>query len=430
MSIQKKITQNVLFRVIGYTGSTGILRLGVGLVAQKVIAVFLGASGLAILANLRNLIEILTSFSSVGAQNGIIAETASSQNKQAFRLLINTTITMFLGASILLAILLLWQHEWIAMQLYIDATYGVIIQALAFTIPFMGLTLLMEAVLSGKKAFKTVSNLQLLSAISSAFLMIMLLYYYGIKGALCALLLRTVFTFIIYFIYFKLTDYGEYFFSGFRLDFSKIKFLLPYIFMAFVSVGFVHAINIGLRSFITSKIDLQSAGLWTAMNAISSNYFVFITAIFSLYVLPRFSEKTISFNLFDESKKILKTLVPIITLGLLGVYVFREFITKLLFSTDFTAITSLFKWQLVADWFRVIFLVFGYYLVAKKELMKYFIVELFSFSMLIGLSYCWIDSFGIEGVVMASAVRYVGCLILVVFLLRKKLTRTYGSRMD
>ena len=108
---------------------------------------------------------------------------------------------------------------------------------------------------------------------------------------------------------------------------------------------------------------------------------------------------------------------------MITVYLFRSSITKLLYSVDFISITTLFKWQLTADWFRVVFLVFGYYLVAKKRLIDYVIVELFSFSVLIALSLHWIDAFGIEGLVMANAVRFLGCLVLVVFLLRKKLIR-------
>ncbi|MGB1080497.1 MAG: hypothetical protein ACPGYI_03995, partial [Flavobacteriaceae bacterium] len=192
MKVLQRLKNNMLFRIIGYTGTTGVLRLAVGLVSQKVIAVFLGASGLAVLANLRNLIAVIGSFSSVGAQNGIISQTAASESKSAMRALLNTAITLFFGASILIAVFVFWQHEWLATQLQVDVKFGALIQAAAFTIPFMGLMLLMEAVLSGKKAFKAVSNVQLLIAATTALLMITLLYFYGLLGALIALLCRPV----------------------------------------------------------------------------------------------------------------------------------------------------------------------------------------------------------------------------------------------
>jgi PST family polysaccharide transporter len=427
MRALQKIKNNLLFRIISYTGIAGILRLLVGLVSQKVIAVFLGASGLAILANFRNLIELSGAFSSFGAQNGIISQTASSESKSAMRTLLNTTITLFIGASILIGVLVFWQHEWLATQLRIDLTYGALIQASAFTIPFMGLMLLMEAVLNGKKAFKSVSNVQLFIAVATAILMITLLYFYGLLGALIALLCRPVMGFAIYFYHLKNAKLTMSSFGGFRLDISRLKDLLPYIFMSLLAVGLVHLVEIYLRGLISSKIDLRSAGLWTAMNAISSNYFIFISAVFSIYVLPRFSEKIPAFHLLHETKSILKTLLPLVTLGLTAIYLLRIPIIKLLYSVDFISITSLFKWQLTADWIRVVFLVFAYFLVAKKRLIDYVIVELFSFSLLIVLSLCWIDTFGIEGVVMANTARYLGCLILVVFLLRKKLIIRRGG---
>jgi len=421
MNFFQKLKNNVLFRVIGYTGIAGVLRLLFGLVSQKVIAVFLGASGLAVLANFRNMIEVLGAFSSVGAQNGIISKTAASKNKIDLRSLLNTAITLFFGASIIIGIFVFWQHEWIAMQLYIDPKYGLLVQSVAFTVPFLGLSLLMEAVLSGKKAFKAVSNVQLFTTAATAILMITLLYFFGLVGALLALFCRPVIGFILFVTQLKKSSFPISFFNGFRLDISKSKALLPYIFMSLLAVGLVHAVEIYLRGLIATKIDLQSAGLWTAMNTISANYFVFISTVFSLYVLPRYAENSISFHLLAETKSILKTLLPIVSLGFFAIYFFRTPLTSLLYSADFISITSLFKWQLTADWFRVIFLVFGYYMVAKKRLIDYIIVELFSFSVLIAFSLYWIDSYGIEGVMMANAARYLGCLVLVVFLLRKKL---------
>ena len=302
MKALQRLKNNILVNVIGYTGTAGMLRLAVGLVSQKVIAIFLGASGLAVLANLRNLIEVLGAFSSFGAQNGIISQTAASESKSAMRALLNTSITLFFGSSILIGIFVFWQHEWLGLQLQIDPKYGLLIQTVAFTVPFMGLMLLMEAVLSGKKAFKSVSNLQLLTAGTTAVLMILLLYFYGLMGALIALICRPIIGFAFYSYYLKKVNLTISYFGGFRFDVSRVKDLLPYIFMSLLAVGLVHLVEIYLRGLIADKIDLHSAGLWTAMNTISSNYFIFISAVFSLYVLPRFSENNPTFHLFHETK--------------------------------------------------------------------------------------------------------------------------------
>ena len=138
-------------------------------------------------------------------------------------------------------------------------------------------------------------------------------------------------------------------------------------------------------------------------------------------MLPKFSNHNKRFNFLNEVFFILKNLLPFVTFGFALVYFFRYQITEILFSNDFIEITSLFKWQILADWFRVIFLVFGYYLVSKKMLKKYFIIEFFSFLVIINLSLLLVDNYGIEGVVVANLIRYLMCLFLIIFLLRKNL---------
>ena len=420
MNFLRRIEFNFLYRLIRYTGLVGILRLLIGLISQKVIAVYLGAQGLTVLANLRNFIEILTSFSSVGAYNGVIAETAADKGGKTYLSFINSTLTLLLGVSFIMFILLWWQFDWLTSQLFLEIQYHPIIRSLLFAIPLMGLTIVMEAILSGKKSYKPVANLQLAINTFTSVSMVLLIYYYGLQGAIIAIVCRPVIGFGLYLTYFKISRIGTSFLSNFSFDLSQIKSLLPYISMTVISVGFVQAIEVWLRYLITKEIDISAAGQWTAMNSISTNYFLFISYAFTLYVLPKFSENNPSFSLFLEARSILKILMPVVTIAMVLIYGFRIPITRLLYTEEFVGIAPLYKWQLAADWFRVVFLVFAYYLVSKKMLLKYFIVEFFSFAVFICFSFLWIDSYGIEGVVMANFVRYIGCLILIVILLFDK----------
>ena len=426
----RELEFNFLYRLIRYTGIVGILRLLIGLISQKVVAVFLGSPGLAIIANLRNFIEIITSFSSVGAQNGVIVETAANRNKKLYQSFMNSTLTLMFVVSAIMFAILWWQIDWISSKLFFECSHQSTVRALSFTIPFMGLAVLIEAFLSGKKSFKVVANLQLATNVFATIIMIVLIYFYGLQGAIIAMLIRPMIGFGLYFSYIKSSTYNFSLLSHFSPEISQLKTLLPYILMTLISVGFVRAIEIWLRYFITDKIDINAAGYWTAMNGISSNYFLLISYVFSLYVLPKFAENNSSLSLFKEVKAILITLLPIVTTAMIGVYIFRVPIIKVLYTTDFVGITPLFKWQLGADWVRVIFLVFAYYLVANKLITKYFVVEFFSFVLYILGSFYLVELYGIEGVVMANFARYVGCLSLIVVLLIKKRSNLYGSAMD
>jgi PST family polysaccharide transporter len=416
----RELEFNFLYRLIRYTGFVGILRLLIGLISQKVIAVFLGAQGLAIIANLRNFIELLTSFSSVGAQNGVIVETAAYRKAKLYQSFMNSTLTLMFVVSAIMFAVLWWQIDWISSKLFFDRFDESIVRALSLTIPFMGLAVLIEAFLSGKKSFKVVANLQFAANLSAAITMILLIYFYGLKGGIIAIGIRPMIGFGLYLSYFRSSTYKSSFLSHFSPEISQLKILLPYILMTLISAVFVHAIEIWLRYLITETIDINAAGYWTAMNGISSNYFLFISYAFTLYVLPKFAENNSSFSIFKEAKDILRTLLPIVTIAMIGVYMFRIPIIKVLYTTDFLGIAPLFKWQLGADWIRVIFLVFGYYLVANKLLTMYFTVEFFSFFLFVSFSFYWVNLYGIEGVVMANFIRYIGCLCLIIVLLINK----------
>lgn len=422
--------KNLLIRVIGYTGFTGVLRLIIGVGTQKIVAVFLGASGLAVLANVRNFIEILTSFSSFGAQNGIISKTASIENKHTYTLFLSSCISLFISASFIIGAVVYWQQQWIASSLHLELDSPGIIWALVFVVPFMGFTVLMEAILSGWKSYKPIANIQLLTAFVTALLMFVLIYLSGLKGAIIALLCRPVIGFLFYLVYFqKLYDVISLL-TKYTPTLSQAKELVPYISMTLLSTGFVQVIEIWLRNLITDELNLNAAGLWTAVNNISAHYFVFISFVFTLYVLPRFSENIPNFSLYSESRSVIKTLMVVVVPMMLVFYFLREPIVYLLYSEDFLEIASFFKWQLIADCFRVVFLVFAYYVVAKKRLFDYFLIELFSFATMIGLSIYLVKPYGIEGVLIANTIRYVGCLVLVVFLLRKKLFFSNGNPLD
>ncbi len=416
------LKNNFIFKLLSFNGVTTSLKLVIALGAQKLVALWLGASGLALIANFRNLLELFRSFSSVGAHNAIISYTASEQSQKHQKAFLHSVLSLFGTASVGLIALVLWQSDWLSVQVFDSRSYDTLVQLSAVIIPLMALNVLLESILSGRKAYKPVALIQLLSYSVATILMVVLLYYYGIQGALLAFLFRPIFSLVFFCVHIRKQLPNLKLMHSFRIEFSKVKFLLPFIGMSIISVGFVNLIEIWIRRLITQEINLEHAGLWTAMNNISANYFMFIFSVFTIYVLPKFSEKsTVNFNLGAESVKILTTLLPFVSTGMLLVYFLRFEIIQVLYHQDFIAIAPLFKWQLLADWLRVIFLIFSYYLVAKKRLTDFFVVEFFSCVTFVGLSYQLVDTYGIEGIMMANTFRFVGCLFLVIFLLRKSL---------
>lgn len=423
MNRKNLFNKHSLLDVISFSGFLTAIKLLLSLISQKFVAIWLGASGMALMANFRNVLELATVFSSAGTQNGVVAYYSEHQNQTQLRSFFSTVISLLLSMSILIIVILFWNANTLNFLIFdsLDDNH-IFIKAIAVVVPFIAINSALEGVLTGIKLYKPVTKIQFFSTAISLVPMIPLIYYYQLNGAFTALLLRPVSMLILTLYFFRNSNLIQR--ISFELKFKREYFheLLPFIFMSFLSIGLLALTNLGIRITITEKIDLDQAGFWSAITSISSNYFLFINVAFTLYVFPKFAEKNNFFNLKNEARHILNTLLPIVSMGLLLVYVLRDFFIQLLFTDSFEVISPLFKWQILADWFRVIFLVFAYFIVAKKRVKDYFIVEVVSFLVFFILAFLLIDVYGIEGVVIANFLRYLVCLSVVLVLLRKPLT--------
>src|SRR5690606_22158227 len=80
-----------LFRIASLNGLSVVIKIGVGLVSSKIIAVFVGPGGMALVGNLRNFTTSAESLATLGFQNGIVKYVAeNSQNREKLREIFST----------------------------------------------------------------------------------------------------------------------------------------------------------------------------------------------------------------------------------------------------------------------------------------------------------------------------------------------------
>jgi PST family polysaccharide transporter len=142
---------------------------------------------------------------------------------------------------------------------------------------------------------------------------------------------------------------------------------------------------------------------------------VFSSSLFTLYVLPKFA----GIYKKDEFKKevfsIYKTLLPIFGVGMILVYLLREYIILIIYP-GFDSMSPLFKWQLLGDFVRLATIVIGYQFLAKKMVRSFIFSEIVSLALFYGFASYLSNIYGVEGVVMAHFFRYVICFFLIFYL--------------
>ncbi len=403
------------------------IRLVISLFVQRLLAEIVGESGIAKIGSLRNLLEMLGSFASVGVFTGVVKYIAEyKDDKEQLQKLFSTAFVFTVFGSATVFLVLFFGANYLSETIFETTEYVYLIKLLAIVIPFISVYRIFNAVVNGLSRYKKLAGIDLFSYIISAALTVVLLLTHNLDGALIAIAITPALQFfVLLFIFFKVLR--EY------VQFSKLSFKIPmangllaFALMSFFSTILRNYVEIDIRVMIQNRIDISDAGIWTAMTNISKNYMVFSGAIFSLYVLPKFAGIHNKSDFKSELLNIYKTLLPLFGVGMLLIYFLRNYVIQLIYP-DFIAMGPLFKWQLLGDFVQLAAVVLGYQFLAKKMVRNFIFSELISLGLFFGFSYYLVGIYGIEGVVMAHFLRYVVYFIVVLYLVFRYFRRGAGK---
>ena len=157
------------------------------------------------------------------------------------------------------------------------------------------------------------------------------------------------------------------------------------------------------------------------MIRISDYYFKFVATLMTLYLLPQLAKASTNELFRKEVFGFYKTILPLFTLGLILVFFLRHFIIQLIYTDDFLAMGSIFKWQLLGDFFKVASIVVGYQIISKNMLKLFLFTEVISLVIIYGASTYFITSYGFVGAAMGHCLTYFVHLCMLLFIFRRAL---------
>ena len=423
MECIKKITQTQLFKISSLNSLSVIFKIGIGLITSKLLAVFVGPSGMALVGNLRNFLTSLESISTLGFQNGIIKYTAENgkNENQLTKIIATVFISLLAIVTVLSGVLFFFATFWNKVIFGNNFDYVIIFKVSALALPWYAISVFMLAVINGLGQFKKVIWINITGNAVGLLVSIGMILQYETLGALLSLVISPA---LMFFVMFYFINKEINFFKTIRLhqyDFQIIKNLSSYSLMALVSSILGPVVFLVIRKNAIEIVGLEQAGFWETITRISTYYMLFVTTILSVYFLPKLA--VAQNNL--ETKKVFwsfyKMILPVFIVGLVIVYFLRFFIVNLLFTNAFLPVTTLFFWQLTGDVLKVASLILGYQFFAKKLTLAFIISELFSLTVLYLSSLYFINEFGIQGIVIAQAFDNFVYLVVLCVYFRKSL---------
>lgn len=390
-------------------------------IINKVLAVYIGPSGLALVGQLKDFVTITTTFSNGAISQGIVKYTAEYETIEEKQKVFSTSIIISLVCSTIISILLFILSDYLSVRILKDNQYSSVFVIFGLTVFLFALNAILMAILNGQKEIKKYVLANIANSLVALFITSILIFQLNIIGALYALVINQSVVFFITLLFVIKNSWFKiaYFKQGIDEE-TSIK-LIKYSFMSITSVLTVTISQIIIRNYIGENLSWNQAGYWQGIYYISSIYLMIITTSLSVYYLPKLSSIKDKVALKKEILNGYKIIIPIVIILASFIFFIKEYIVIIAFDEKFMPMIELFKWQLIGDVIKIASWLLSYLMLAKA-LTKYFIFTeiFFSFTWII-LSIFMINNFGLIGVTYAFTANYILYLIGIYLIIKKEI---------
>ncbi|GAD28971.1 wzxB protein [Photobacterium leiognathi lrivu.4.1] len=398
-----------LLSVTSFTALLSILRMCTGVIIAKIIAIYAGPAGMAMLGQIQSGIGILNGIINAPLGSSIVRYTAENSSDSFdkcapwWRASIHWVVILLL---VIIPMGCLLSEE-LSVWLFNNDDYYWIIIIACWVLPFVAMNTLVTSVINGLQKYKIFVILGMVSNIISTTIMIILIYNYNIKGALVAAVINNAVSGLVMILavlrqpWFKL----KYWWGKTETD--NRKKIASYMLMAITSTLTVPVSMIIIRNIMITNLGWEITGQWQAVWKISEVYLAVITMSLGTYYLPKLSSLKNKNAIKNEIKKTAIIVMPIVILLAMCVYFFRDVAIHFLFTKEFSEARNLFALQLCGDVMKILSWLYAYPMLSSGAARWYIGSELLFSFLLIILSWSLVPIYGAQGANLAYLINYI-----------------------
>ena len=385
-----------------------LIRLASGFIANKVVAIYTGPGGVALIGAFTNFIALALTFANGAINNGVIKYTSEYEgNEVQQKLLVSTSFKISIYCSIIFGPILIIFAPIFSTWILTNNIYTNAIRVLGISIVLYSLNSLLISILNGRHQIKTYTLVNTIGSIVGLLFTIFLVYFFKVDGALYALVLSQS---IVFFVTLLLIVKSPWFsWSYFTQPFNKVlaKKLGGFSLMAIVTAILVPVSQILLRNLLIDKVGIDGAGYWQGMMKVSDGYLLLIVTTLSTYYLPKLSSLKTNKELRNEIFKGYKIILPVVLFGCAAIYYLRYWLIKVLYTPSFSPMEALFFWQLVGDFFKMAAWILSYLMLAKAMVKIFIFTEVLFTVLYVVFGFIFVHQFKLVGITFAFALNYL-----------------------
>lgn len=388
-------------------GVAVLIKTATMFILNKILAVYVGPAGYAVIGQFQNFIQMVTTFAGSAINTAVIKYTAEYHDNESKQQAIwKTAGSIVLIFSFFFSLVVLFFQKQLSIYIFHTDAYQSVFVWFAVFLIFFTFNALFLAILNGKKEILRLVAANIFGSLFSLAITSALAIKYNLYGALVALsIYQSLAFFVTLFLCCKANWFRLSYLFG-KIDKSIAQKFAAFALMALVSAICVPLSQIAIRSYITYEYGLTYAGYWEAMIRLSAAYLMLVTTTLGIYYLPRLSELSKIQEIKSEVYLGYKFIFPLAVLGSLCVYLLRDWVIALLFTKSFLPMRELVFWQVIGDSLKIGSWILAY-LMLSKAMTKLFVTTeiIFAITSML-LTYACTQVFGFKGVSIAHLLNY------------------------
>ena len=421
---EKENSHKTILKATGIFGFAQVMKMIVGIIGSKFVAIFLGPIGIGTLGLLNNTISIIGSLTSFGlgitsVREVTLANSEKDENKFSERITVLQKLAIiigFFGAIITLVfskLLSIWTFG------TPDYYYWFVLLSVNFIIS--SLTTVRFSIMQGLRMVKSIAFSNVISSIFITIFSLPIYYFFKFNGIVAVILLSSLISLLVNYLFTRKV----------RILPSELSFLesikngIPLLKMGFLlslNIIFGQICSYIIKIYLNGNgSSVEILGLFEVSSVILISYVGLVFSAMGTDFYPRLT------SIQNNNLKVKELVNDQIEIGLLLItpaitflYLVAPFLIQLLYTKEFLGVVLILKAALFAVIIKAIIWPLGFIILAKGETKLYFKQEIISDLFLLISTIVLYHFFGLVGIGIASFVQFSGYAFYILPVLKRK----------
>ncbi|WP_434557974.1 oligosaccharide flippase family protein [Pseudomonas sp. Z5-35] len=386
-----------------------VFKLMFSIASLKVVAFYVGPSGMAVVGQIQSFLQILSAGVSSVTTTGVVKLIA--EDKHSKESIVRASAFLLVFLSLICFVVLLLSSREIA-NYFLQGGWVVVLLLLPLGSFFIGLNNLFVSYFNGMQKYSEYFWYSMITAFITALSICVISFYFGKVGAVYSVVVAPAVAGIcILFLpeRFRLPRIRSVFK---KIDGGILRILVSYSFMALGSAVVVYGGQIFLRNYIATNSTMAESGLWYAATRLSDIYMGICSVLFSTLLLPRYSAmEGQSLDGFVWRMAVVALVSGVVLVLMVGQL--AGFIVWLIYGEAFAVSSEVLEIYVIGDGLKCLGWVFLYVMLAKQRVRAYLVYEVTTAFLYLVSCIFFYRLYGLEGMAYGYVLQGLISLLLV-----------------